>query len=229
MGKHKNVAYHTRHTSIQSARSCKHVQMAASHHGVRLEILASIVASGLSILAALMSMGILLWLPLHICFDLTYMRWTAWTIVVVDSLWPLKWQVWSSDGTVFWLWSPDNICWMRCMHGVWRICWMKCSMYGLWMLIGFVEFLGTSGEFLWTNTKSTWDVGNVSCVSGFFYLYMYYSDRILDGVFSDARNFHLTQDELSESHMLVVELNLLLEWDWFAWTGTGLYGCFIFV
>lgn len=42
---------------------------------------------------------------------------------------------------------------------------------------------------------------------------MYYSGRILDGFFSDARNFHLTQDELCKSHMLVVEPNLLLDWD----------------
>ena len=68
------------------------------------------------------------------------------------------------------------------------------------MVICFVEFLGTIGEFLLTNTKSNMRPRQRVLRQWFFYLYIYYRC-----FFRDARNFYLSQDKLAKFHMLVVE------------------------
>ncbi|CAM6089194.1 unnamed protein product [Calypogeia fissa] len=56
MNQHPSLHYNKTYSSQQEARSCWHVQTAADHHGVSLVQLAKLLAGGINLFSAIVSL-----------------------------------------------------------------------------------------------------------------------------------------------------------------------------
>lgn len=58
--RHPSVNYHKTYSGRHEAMNCAHVETAAEHHGIDKVALANALAAGISLLAAVISLAILL-------------------------------------------------------------------------------------------------------------------------------------------------------------------------